>query len=78
LRNAIHNVRFECNRFDFDLELVGKLVRQGYRGREVPVTYRSRSFDEGKKVSAFGDPPTWVRACLKHRFSALHLWPQPH
>ena len=75
LRNAIHNVRFECNRFDFDLELVGKLVRQGYRGHEIPVNYRSRSFDEGKKVSTLRDPPTWVRACLKHRFSNLHLWP---
>jgi glycosyltransferase involved in cell wall biosynthesis len=76
LRNAIHNVRFECNRFDFDLELVGKLVRQGFRAREIPVRYQSRSFGEGKKVRPFGDPPTWIKACLKHRFSTLHVWPE--
>jgi glycosyltransferase involved in cell wall biosynthesis len=74
-RDAIHNVAFECNRFDFDLELVGKLIRQGYRPREIDIKYNSRSFKEGKKVSALRDPPTWVRACLKHRFSNLHVWP---
>jgi hypothetical protein len=74
-RDAIHNVRFECNRFDFDIELVGKLIRQGYSPLEVDISYNSRSFNEGKKVSVLRDPPTWVKACLKHRFSRLHLWP---
>jgi hypothetical protein len=23
----------------------------------------------------FGDPPTWVRACMRHRFSKLWCWP---
>jgi hypothetical protein len=75
LRGAIHNVRFECNRFDFDFELAGKLIRQGYNPREIPVSYRSRSFKEGKKVSPLGDPPTWLKACARHRFSRLHIWP---
>jgi hypothetical protein len=74
-RDAIHNVRFECNRFDFDIELVGKLIRQGYRPLEIDISYNSRSFKEGKKVSVLRDPPSWVRACLWHRFSRLHLWP---
>lgn len=75
-RDAIHNVAFECNGFDFDLELVGKLIRLGYRPLEIDISYNSRSFKEGKKVSALRDPPTWVRACVKHRFSRLHLWPE--
>jgi len=62
-------------RFDFDIELVGKLIRQGYSPLEVDISYNSRSFNEGKKVSVLRDPPTWVKACLKHRFSRLHLWP---
>jgi hypothetical protein len=74
-RDAIHNIKFECNRFDFDIELVGKLIRLGYTPLEIDVRYSSRSFKEGKKVSPFGDPPTWIRACLKHRFSALHALP---
>jgi hypothetical protein len=75
-RDAIHNVRFMCNRFDFDIELVAKLIRQGYHPLEVDIAYNSRSFNEGKKVSILRDPPTWVRACLKHRFSTLHTWPE--
>ena len=74
-RDCIYGLRFECNRFDFDHEIVGKLVRNGYSPVEIDVAYQSRSFDEGKKISLFGDPPTWVRACLKHRFSQLREWP---
>jgi hypothetical protein len=76
-RDAINNVRFECDRFDFDIELVGKLIRQGYSPREINIRYTARSFDEGKKVRVFGDPPTWIKACLRHRFSVLHAWPGP-
>ena len=73
-RDCIHNLNFECNRFDFDHELVGKLIRNGFPPVEIGVSYNSRSFTEGKKVSMFGDPPLWVRALLKHRFSKLHAW----
>jgi hypothetical protein len=75
-RDCINNVPFECNRFDFDVELFSKLIRKGCRPMEIGVRYNSRSFDEGKKVSMFGDPPTWIRAGFRHRFSDLHVWPQ--
>lgn len=74
-RDCIYALRFECNRFDFDHELVGKLIRNGYPPTEIDVTYKSRSFDEGKKISIMGDPPTWICACVKHRFSRLREWP---
>jgi len=70
-RDCLHGLTFESNRFDFDWELVGKLVRAGYRPLEIPVNYRSRSFSEGKKVSFFRDPLTWIRACFKYRFVRL-------
>jgi glycosyltransferase involved in cell wall biosynthesis len=75
-RDCINNIKFECNRFDFDIELFGKLIRQGFRPIEIGVSYNSRSFDEGKKISMFGDPPTWIRAGLRHRFSSLYVWPK--
>jgi hypothetical protein len=50
-RECISGLRFECNAFDFDWELAGKLVRCGYSPLEIPVNYRSRSFAEGKKVT---------------------------
>jgi hypothetical protein len=74
-RDCINNTSFECNRFDFDLELFGKLIRNGFRPIEIGVGYTSRSFQEGKKVSVFADPPRWIRAGLLHRFSNMHIWP---
>jgi hypothetical protein len=67
-RDCIDGLEFECNRFDFDWELVGKLVRRGYVPTEIPVNYISRSFAAGKKVALFRDPLTWFRACFKYRF----------
>lgn len=70
-RDCLYGLSFEADRFDFDWELVGKLVRAGYRPLEIPVNYHSRSFTEGKKVSLLRDPLTWIRACFKFRFQPL-------
>ena len=69
---CIDGVQFVSDRFDFDWELVAKLVRLGYRPLEIPITYNARAFEEGKKVRFFRDPPTWVWACIRFRFSPLH------
>jgi glycosyltransferase involved in cell wall biosynthesis/2-polyprenyl-3-methyl-5-hydroxy-6-metoxy-1,4-benzoquinol methylase len=70
-RDCLYGLTFECNRFDFDYELLIKLVKKGYRPLEIPVNYRSRSFKEGKKVSVFRDPLTWFRALIKLRLSRI-------
>jgi glycosyltransferase involved in cell wall biosynthesis len=70
-RDCLYGLTFEANRFDFDWELVGKLVRAEYRPVEIAVNYTSRSFSEGKKVLFFRDPLTWIRACFKYRFVSL-------
>lgn len=66
--HCLKDVRLESNRFDFDFEMVAKLIRLGYTPLEVPVSYNSRGFEEGKKVTMFRDPLTWVRAIIKYRF----------
>jgi len=68
---CVTDVEFVSNRFDFDWELVAKLIRLGYKPLEVPVSYTARSFGEGKKVRFFRDPPSWVLACIRFRFSRL-------
>ncbi len=70
-RDCLFGLEFQCNRFDFDHELVIKLVRKGYVPLEIPVNYSSRSFREGKKVRMFRDPPAWVWVNLKLRFTRL-------
>lgn len=70
-RECLDGLTFECNRFDFDWELLIKLVRKGHRPIEIPISYRSRSFKEGKKITMFRDPITWVCALVKYRFARL-------
>lgn len=70
-RDCLAGLKLECNRFDFDWELLIKLIRKGYRPIEIPISYRSRSFNQGKKVSMFRDPLTWMVALVKYRFQPL-------
>jgi SAM-dependent methyltransferase len=66
-RDCLAGLTFRCNRFDFDYELLIKLIRKGYRPLEIPVNYRSRSFRQGKKVAMFRDPLTWFRVLARLR-----------
>lgn len=66
-RECIEGMRFRADRFDFDWELAGKLVLRGYEPVEIPVSYESRSFHDGKKVRLVRDPLTWAWACLRCR-----------
>ena len=70
-RDCLYGLAFECNRFDFDHELLIKLVLKGYRPVEIPVNYWSRSFKQGKKIRFFADPPGWIKADLKYRLQRL-------
>jgi hypothetical protein len=74
-RDALYGLDFICNRFDFDIELVIKLVRKGYVPVELPVNYVSRSFTEGKKVSFTRDGLTWLWTILKLRIAPIGRGP---
>ena len=74
-RDALFGIDFVCNRFDFDIELVMKLVRKGYVPLELPVNYVARSFAEGKKVSITRDGLTWLWTILKLRLSPIGRGP---
>lgn len=64
---CIRGLVLTANRFDFDWELVAKLVRRGFVPIEVPVSYHSRDYGAGKKVRFFRDPLTWMVALIKFR-----------
>jgi glycosyltransferase involved in cell wall biosynthesis len=71
LKKCIQDVVFECNRFDFDFELVAKLIRLGHIPMEVPVSYKSRGFEKGKKVNILRDPFMWIKSIIKFRFKKI-------
>jgi Glycosyl transferase family 2 len=73
-RDCLEGLTFSCNRFDFDWELTAKLIRAGYEPIELPVTYRSRSFADGKKIRVLKDPLGWIWTCFRCRFSSLYSY----
>lgn len=72
-RDCVWGLKFKADRFDFDWELVIKLLRKGYKPLEVPVNYLSRSWEAGKKIRIFRDPPTWIWALIRFRLERLNL-----
>ena len=72
-RDCVQGMKLECNRFDFDWELLAKLLRAGCTPVEVPIYYRSRSFEEGKKIRIFRDSITWIVACFRYRFARFEI-----
>ena len=38
------------SRFEIEPEITAKLLKKGYTIQEVPISYRGRSYDEGKKI----------------------------
>lgn len=67
-RECIQGMTFRCNYFDFDWELVAKLVKRGYKPIEVPVHYTSRSLHEGKKIRFLRDGFLVLWAIVRFRF----------
>lgn len=50
-RRALAGIDLECKRFDVEIELAAKMIARNLRIVERPITYRHRSYDEGKKIT---------------------------
>lgn len=64
--SVLRSLNLECSGFDLDFELSNKLGKYGYRVAEIPITYRPRSYEEGKKIRAKDALIAFVRI-LKNR-----------
>ncbi len=65
--SVLRSLDLRCSGFDLDFELSDKLGKFGYRIAEIPITYRPRSFAEGKKIRA-KDGLIALAQILKDRF----------
>ncbi|CAN5758537.1 hypothetical protein BH09MYX1_BH09MYX1_31330 [soil metagenome] len=66
---CLDGIDLESDRFSLDIELVCKLVKNGFSPLEVPVNYVARGFEEGKKISFLRDAIPSYAAFFKYRFS---------
>ena len=44
-------LNLESERFEIEPEITAKLLKRGYKITEVPVSYKGRSYHEGKKIT---------------------------
>ena len=49
-KHVLKDIHIEQNRFGIEPEITAKLARRGYKFCEVPISYQSRGYDEGKKI----------------------------
>lgn len=61
----IKNIPLESDTFEIEAEMTIKLLKNGYRIVEVPISYKSRTFAEGKKIR-WKDGVKGIRAILKY------------
>ena len=66
--SCLKEIKFYRQGFDFDTELICKLIRYGLNPKEVPINYSSRSFEDGKKIKVFRDGYLALCAIIKYRF----------
>jgi len=50
VRSAIEGIEIESDRFGFEPEITAKVAARGLRVFEVPISYRGRTYAEGKKI----------------------------
>ena len=64
----VQGIKFKRNGFNFDFEIVCRVLICGGKILEVPVEYFPRTFSEGKKISAFKDGFQSLVAIASDRF----------
>jgi len=66
-RELIQSIPLRAMRFDFEPEITSKLLKRRVRIYEVPISYNSREYSEGKKIG-IKDAFEAVWTLLKYRF----------
>lgn len=64
----IKELNLSSNGFEIEPELTIKTLKKGYKIYEVPISYKPRSYHEGKKITAVDGIKT-IWAIIRYRFS---------
>ena len=66
-REVVQGMKINARGFEFEPEFTAKVLRQGIRIVEVPISYYGREYDEGKKIK-WTDAPIAAWTLLRYRF----------
>ncbi len=66
-KEVVQNMNIRARGFEFEPEFTAKVLKQGIRIYEVPISYNGREWTEGKKIK-WTDAPKALWALIKYRF----------
>lgn len=66
-REVVAGMVIHAKRFEFEPEFTAKVLKQGIRIYEVPISYNGREWTEGKKIK-WTDAPIALWTLIKYRF----------
>lgn len=66
-REVVEGMTIHARGFEFEPEFTAKVLKQGIRIYEVPISYNGREWEEGKKIKWY-DAPLALWNLLKYRF----------
>jgi glycosyltransferase involved in cell wall biosynthesis len=65
-REVVEGMKIRARGFEFEPEFTAKVLKQGIRIYEVPISYNGREWDEGKKIK-WTDAPKALWTLIKYR-----------
>lgn len=66
--DILKGLNIESDRFEIEPEITAKLLKKGFEIKEVPISYKGRSYHEGKKITWY-DGIVTLFTLFKYRFS---------
>jgi len=66
-REVIKHIKLRARGFDLEPEITAKILKQGYKIKELPISFRPRKYEEGKKIT-WKDGLMAMFYLIKYRF----------
>lgn len=67
-KKCIKGIKWKSNYFSLDWEIVIKLIKKSYKPIEIPISYKGRTIEQGKKIKLIRDGLLNLWTIIKFRF----------
>lgn len=68
-KDAMRDIKLNARGFELEPEITSKLLRKGYKIKEIPITVIPRGYEDGKKLNTARDGLKALWYLLKYRFT---------
>jgi len=66
-KEVVEGMQLKSNSFNIEPEITAKILKRGYKIKEIPISYNCRTFEEGKKIN-WKDGVKAIYYLIKYRF----------